>query len=78
VLVSNQGDRIGRSFAYWAIVHFGQFLEHTLWLLFSQGKSSVFKMIKRDWAKFWAIFSKKLSGHRVSNVSVTEEIPRWN
>jgi hypothetical protein len=36
-----QGDQIGRIFAQWGIVYFGQFLENYIifWILFFYGKS---------------------------------------
>jgi hypothetical protein len=42
-MASEQGDQIGRIFAFWVIVYFGQFLENNKrspndWITFSHGK----------------------------------------
>jgi hypothetical protein len=63
MLPSPQGDQIGRIFAHWAIVFFGQLLKITEVaqifdaLLF---KGERYKLIlrKTGWATFWAIFSQ--------------------
>jgi hypothetical protein len=51
-----QGDQIGRIFAYWAIVFFGQFYEK---YSSSQKVKVIYKFRqKMGWAKLWAIFSQ--------------------
>jgi hypothetical protein len=47
--------KIGRIFAYWAIVYF----EHYFWATyFLHGKKCVFILTEKDWATFWALFSQ--------------------
>jgi hypothetical protein len=57
-----QGDQIGRIFAYWVIVYFGMFLiaevAYKVWLLFSAEKVIHYICQKLGWATFWAIFNK--------------------
>jgi hypothetical protein len=56
-----QGDQIGRVFAYWATVFFGQFFlkntiaAHSFCQLFSTVKYVVI-FTKMVWATFWATF----------------------
>jgi hypothetical protein len=58
-----QGDQIGRLFAYWAIVNFGEFVgncscspNYILATFFMV--CCVLILEKNGWATFWAIFSK--------------------
>jgi hypothetical protein len=63
-LTPNQGDQIGRIFAYWTIVYFGQLLKMTevslfLGLLLNSGKRHVALILtKMGLAALWAIFSQ--------------------
>jgi hypothetical protein len=59
-MFANQGDQIGRIFAYWAIVFFGQFIEN-------------YRISANSWATFFhsisyaLIFTKKWFGHILGN-----------
>jgi hypothetical protein len=53
-----QRDKIGRIFAYWAIVYSGQFFSK-IWVTFSHGKTIKFD---NKWATFGRFFTNK-SGH---------------
>jgi hypothetical protein len=60
---SNQGEQIGRIFAHWAVVYFGQFLKSCR---NSSNFGATFSMVqvvcqfceKMDWAIFWATSSQ--------------------
>jgi hypothetical protein len=61
---AQQGDQIGRSFAIWAIVYFGQYLKNSLTVpvfelcTFSQTKLCINSAEEMCWATFWAFFHK--------------------
>jgi hypothetical protein len=67
----NQGDQIGRIFAHWALVVFGQLFENYrsspyFWAIFPRKKLCIDFNKKWVWATFWAIFSQT---HLVTLVS---------
>jgi hypothetical protein len=58
-----QGDQIGRIFAHWAIVYFGQFFENDRRSLnflatFFHDENFVFSLTEIGCATFWAILSQ--------------------
>jgi hypothetical protein len=72
----NQGDQIGRIFAYWATIYLGHFDENyrkstNCLATFFHGKIHVLILTKMDWASFLGnFFKKKSSGHPVLNENV--------
>jgi hypothetical protein len=59
----NQGDQIGRIFAYWSIIYFGLYFETyrcnaNFWTTFFYGTSYVLILTNIVWATFWATFSQ--------------------
>jgi hypothetical protein len=60
--VLNQGDQIGRIFAFGAIVYFGQFLENVL-ATFSQEQSTVLIRAKNGQAYILGDFFPNASSH---------------
>jgi hypothetical protein len=59
----DQGDQIGRIFAQWAIVYFGQWFENYIqsanfWATFFRDISYVLIFTKNGLATFWASFSQ--------------------
>jgi hypothetical protein len=70
---SQQSDKIGRIFAYWAIVFFGQFSENYISSphfldTFLRGYCYASILTKMHWATFWASFFTNSSGHPASQV----------
>jgi hypothetical protein len=68
ILYFDQGDQIGRIFAYWAILFFGQFFLTTeeaqfFGKLFSLVKNIVLFLTKTAQATFWAMFFSNSTGH---------------
>jgi hypothetical protein len=75
----DQGDQIGRIFAYWAIVYFGQFIENygsspDFCAPFSHGNCAKLNLEKLVLATFWAIFFTNSSGHPARGASFVAEI----
>jgi hypothetical protein len=69
-IVHRQGDQIGRIFAQWAIIYFGQFLKITevAHILCCKYKGCINFVQKTVWATFWAIFIETSSGHPVRRI----------
>jgi hypothetical protein len=62
------GDQIGRIFAHWAIIYFGQWFEklqkeNIFWAAFSHGTSYVFILSKKRVGLHFGDFFKNSSGH---------------
>jgi hypothetical protein len=63
IILVVKGDQIGRIYAQWAIVYFGQCFENywsgaNFWATLFHGTSYVLIMTKNGWATFWATFSQ--------------------
>jgi hypothetical protein len=59
-----QCDQIGRFFASWAVIYFGQYFEMLFQGCLFHGKSYVLIWAqKTGWATLWAIFFTNSSGH---------------
>jgi hypothetical protein len=63
-MLTGQGDQIGRFFACWGIVYFGNFFQANFLGNFFPRLKNLVCLTKIGWATFWAIFHQQ-SGHPV-------------